>query len=96
MIKEEGNRIIAKFMGYNLDYVPTERYVLVSPILDYDTSWDSLMPVVEKIKSMIGNPTTLSFAAFNGDINKSLMTADIQLVYKAAVKFIQWNNNQSL
>jgi hypothetical protein len=39
----ENNKLIAEFMGYDRG---------VSELMGYDTSWDWLMPVVEKIESL--------------------------------------------
>ena len=39
----ENNKLIAEFMGYDRG---------VSDLMDYNTSWDWLMPVVEKIESL--------------------------------------------
>ena len=56
MKKEEGNLLIAKFMDAeffenNILRLPGHPACLSSELI-YDTSWDSLMPVVEKINTL--------------------------------------------
>ena len=43
------NKLIAEFMG--VDYVDIDTYLESNKELQYHTSWDWLMPVVEKIES---------------------------------------------
>jgi len=45
MDRNQGNKLIADFMEYAFDY-PVDR-------LRYDKSWDSLMPVVDKIGKLM-------------------------------------------
>lgn len=68
------NELIAEFMG--VDHHPLTN--------KYDTSWDWLMPVVEKIgKQYI--PTDLA-------INRITIFEPIEGVYSAVVQFIKWYN----
>lgn len=60
----------------------------------YHTSWDWLMPVVEKIKT----DTYENFAleAIKVSPAYTLHTCDIQAVYTAVISFINWYNQQAL
>lgn len=60
--------------------------------LKYDTSWDWLMPVVEKIRVYCSeNPKKVK----GEDIVMNLpITATISEVYSESVEFIKWYNNQ--
>jgi len=62
----------------------------------YDTSWDWLMPVVEKI-------TVLSTQDYESDIygeymgrfeiiDDCFMSANIEVIYKTIIEFIKWYN----
>ena len=83
----ENNRLIAEFMdlrstGLSI-YKPSE--------YKYHTSWDWLMPVAnEIIKSRDEQNADWDLT----DLKYALQTTNIQLVYKAVVKFIKdYNQN---
>jgi hypothetical protein len=108
----EDNILIAEFMGFD---PITEKYfedngfenekqmIIDTSSCKYSTSWDWLMPVVEKIekegfKSTIEN----QWAGFDGctDENDGLWidsktpcNTKLEATYKAVVEFIQWYNN---
>ena len=77
------NKLIAEFMGYKVGerrrgggYIPENE-------IKYDTSWDSLMPVLIKIEKIeIGGGTWTS------------VYFDIEREYKKAVEFIKEYNNE--
>ena len=88
MNTQENNKMIAEFMGISIDgefaYIEDEGSPLeeVMPInkLNYHTSWDWLMPVVEKIEQVHeGVPQEL--------IHLSLFSTRDE-VYNAVVEFI--------
>jgi hypothetical protein len=64
----EGNRLIAKFMGYNVEMIDNEFYFTLDDMLEsfcndeihYHSSWDWLMPVMQKIGTL-GFCITLEF-----------------------------------
>jgi hypothetical protein len=109
----EGNKLIAEFMeceekGYyrwiRMPYPQAGKWVNERH-LEYHTSWDWLMPVVEKIESL---------AAFNviifkrccdvqddnsvGDhiIEVTAAPSKIEAVYDAVLQFIQWYNQNKV
>lgn len=64
MITKEGNRLIAEFMGFKYiedgDLVWNKVVSLCIEKLKYHSSWEWLMPVVEKIESL-GFLTTIKY-----------------------------------
>ena len=101
---EENNKMIAEFLGYEEQTDPTERWfgsfrdnngVLhkntnTEPLL-FHSSWDWLMPVVEKC--LIGEaecekPKLIQL------IYDALTSTDISETYKACVQFIKWQTEQ--
>ena len=102
-VTKTDNELIAEFMGLvqnpyrKGDYSKPEDYLETKAgkfgcweTPKYDTSWDWLMPVVEKITPMA---THIGQQAWF-DIGAHLVRADIKVVYKAVVEFIKWYNAQ--
>jgi hypothetical protein len=58
-------------------------------LLKYHTSWDWLMPVVEKCYESGGEENEV------GDITHALLDCDIDKTYKAVVEFINQLNKES-
>lgn len=104
---EQGNRLIAEFLGWHLD--PKRS-------LKYHSSWDWLMPVVEKIADIpmegfineetedggYAYPITFGMRTEIGEWmvrfrGHGLHQADtlIQAAWLAVVDFIQWRNTQN-
>ncbi len=99
---EEGNFLIANFMGYN--YPDNANEVYKASLVDlhnYHENWNLLMPVVEKIEST----TKVAFNIFQNECwiadEQYRTTAQgyrvatkestkIDAVYKAVIQFIQW------
>jgi len=96
---EKTNKLIAEFMGMtnhhndkSMMITKTSQGNEVVPIdsLQYDTSWDWLMPVAnEIIKSRDEQNTDWDLT----DLKYALQTTNIELVYKAVVEFIKDYNN---
>jgi len=97
MQKEEGNKLIAEFMGLKENSMLTEAigkpmYKLQNKTSDarYDKSWDWLMSVVKKM-----NQTELWEEYNIGNLSILLVSADIKATYKAVIEFInQYNTEQ--
>jgi hypothetical protein len=101
---EESNKLIAEFM--NIKHKDDNLYIdllremksngvyfeqgyMVSE-LKYNTSWDWLMPVVEKCYQCdYEEGSDLHML-----LNDAIMTINISEVYKAVVEFIQWYNKE--
>lgn len=109
MTTTEKNKLIAEFMGY-IDNGCSEEGFLIHPDTNYDieietlqyhSSWDWLMPVVEKIESL-GYRVTIVKHICRIDLNeesKLLISEDIkkiEAVYTVCFKFIQWYNQNKL
>tara|TARA_R110000751_G_scaffold73213_1_gene148187 strand:- start:1099 stop:1371 length:273 start_codon:yes stop_codon:yes gene_type:complete len=86
------NKLIAEFMDMqetNLGWVDGRRHILnddsISPLL-YHTSWDWLMPVVEKIYQLeLDNEGALL-------VRDAVAEANLNNTYQAVVEFIEWYN----
>ena len=91
---QENNKLIAEFMGMtnhhndkSMMITKTSQGNEVIPIdsLEYNSSWDWIMPVVQKIEQYCdGVPQQM--------LNISLYS-DIKEVYKAVIEFIKNQNN---
>lgn len=115
----EGNKIIAEFMGakpskvdndkrylrFTEPHAGTDTYAFYPWNLFYHTSWDWLMPVVQKINSMTPElklprdlqamkDRTHPFEKY-ADVLGLPVSSPINEVYKAIVQFIKWHNSQS-
>lgn len=101
----ENNKLIAEFMGIEKDKIGRfiQRKANTENILylQYHSSWDWLMPVVEKIEQMRG--ATVLLKPFFAEIlwyGKSIVvTAEetkIEATYIMVVKFIKWHNQQKV
>lgn len=86
----DGNKLIANFMGILTDGDRTSKH-FGSKLLQYHSSWDWLMPVVEKI---VNTDVSEGFIVIAGE--PSLFTIkigrSIQTVWEATIQFIQWYN----
>ena len=103
--------LLASFMG-DLRYRPTDNFIEYAPGqacnlkgAEYHTSWDWLMPVVEKIectttdgKDNSDNFFNVIIEVFECNINGDGITVceqgqtKLEGTYKAVVEFIQWYN----
>lgn len=84
----EGNKLIADFMGINRAFDPRDK------IYKYHSSWDWLIPVIDKIHSSddyIKYKDSLGQFSCGVYIN----TKFINVTYKNAVDYIKWYNNQN-
>lgn len=88
---EEKNKLIAELMGIRYEedknYHESSDYYYEDIELEYHSSWDWLMPVVDTIKSKLVEEYTLI-----DKIDDALISVEIQAVYDACVEFIEWHN----
>ena len=113
MTREETNIMIAEFMGWKNSlekknpeycrwYHPSDLGIMFFPEqLIFDSSWDWLMPVVEKIEQFEFNDGDKAFVKSFGEnkvrINRfSLHMEETKLasMYEAVLEFIEWYNMQ--
>lgn len=98
----EGNKLIAEFMGYtkrhinwfNADQYKVNRWMSENE-LKYHSSWDWLIPVVEKISKEL----ECKFHLYNtylleDDSRKDFLVFRLSLdeLFSACVEFINWYN----
>jgi hypothetical protein len=121
MQPQEGNKLIAEFLGwvfhtkeYNwkrsrIDYPTWSDGAMGWKELHFHTSWDWLMPVVERIENLacVGAVVISRDHCWISDDkepadNQNIVPADlcrkskINAVWNAVVRFIQWYNSQTL
>ena len=101
----EDNKLIAEFMGATYitakqpnpywENVPDNGQYLDTKRLKYHSSWDWLMPVVEKIQEVVGDNEEL----FETDMFESLINtipyANIEDSFKVVIEFIKWYNTEN-
>ena len=94
---EKNNKLIAEFMGNPTIFNPIHDATLYQvkeqsnmtyhiDELEYHTSWDWLMPVVQKCRQ----ENRLEYFDF---VYYAIETCDINITYKAVVEFIKNQNN---
>ena len=108
---DEKNKLIAEFMGFEYkDWTPEYYQGIIPPIntdwfnnnneicysLKFNSSWDWLMEVVDKIvnKTHLNNTNHLPRQLVLKNIFDSLSTVNISNIYKAVTEFITWYNKQ--
>ena len=116
MTTTEKNELIAKFLGYSQphpDYPHTTYWYKKDEapltMLSFDTDWNWLMEVVEKIESIVWEETNdTSFNVTIGatsycviqDNNGGMIEiigegkSKLESVYNACVEFVKWYNEQ--
>lgn len=121
MNKEQGNKMIAEFMEwtiepgmekesnpyynqpYKVGYLP--QMILLSE-LKFNSSWDWLMPVVDKIESIdsctyeVMLKYAIAFVCDKGlhsspPVVRAIGSTRIETAYNLVVQFIQWYNQQT-
>lgn len=110
MTTQESNKLIAEFMDlpsirahekgkenlYSWINEISGETILVAPSkMNFERSWDWLMPVVEKCYQENMNENLSSERKredFDMLINDAILTINIEEVYDTVVQFIQWYN----
>ena len=100
------NELIAEFMNLPANYEDgsgfvhtnfkgNEEWGFNNDELEYSTSWDWLMPVVEKIYKV--QPSAFRISLEDGPLSPLAelhVWDEIEKWYKAVVEFIKWYNSQ--
>ncbi len=94
---QKGNLLITEFDGYSKGCDGIGLYFFKGSLdavlridgLKYHSSWDWLMPVVEKISGSGYAGGIMS------DLKGALIIADIEAVYNAVIEFIEWYNKKT-
>ena len=99
MNTQENNRLVAEFMELEVEnglyYYTTSMDDYKTDTLYFDSSWDWLMPVVNKIRSFDCKFDIEQIGVFDWDDEISHYEFDLDLTYNAVVEFInQYNKNQ--
>jgi len=97
--KQHCNKLIAEFMGvHEIMHDGYSEYELPSneivQHLQYHTSWDWLMPVVEKCLTTGEGKIIYHGSREHYVINDALLTCNIEEVYKVVIEFINQYNNE--
>ncbi len=83
------NKLIAEFMGYSpvIGVYVSRKDEFHIDEMQYDISWDWLMPVVDKCYEVADNPEQCK------SIRYGLLETDIEYLYRAVVRFIKRNTD---
>jgi len=90
---QEGNELIAKFMGYvhsKLLGVYVEPFSSVLPRTNFNVSWDDLMPIISKCVNEY--PEMDKHHKSLQNIYNGLMCVNIEQAWSAVIEFIKWHN----
>ena len=91
---KEGNKLIAEFMLRDEDLYQYTGDNNKYKSCKYHSSWDWLMPVVEKITSIDYQYPCFHAWDLYGGIKNSLYNVDIKETYKYVIEFIQWRQKK--
>lgn len=103
---QEGNKLIADFMGVKFDIHGeiTGKHGVIVKGSRYHSSWDWLMPVVEKIEQILPDDSVVTIEykdcyipVLEDDDSFTIQgngLTKIEAVYNAVVEFIKWYNIQ--
>ena len=87
----EGNKLIAEFVQFKQYGFDGSEYLDEDNLL-YHSSWDWLIPVVNKILNMINTEFDVSFSSSQNSIKSALLRLDIDYLFVEVVKFIKLYN----
>ena len=109
MTTRESNKLLAEFLGYTQphpDYPHTTYWYKKDEapltMLSFDTDWNWLVEVVEKIENYNDSATLFIIEDERCHVNTqngfeidSVGHTKIEAVYNACVEFVKWYNNQN-
>ena len=90
IIKMNDNKLIAEFMGKEISPITLSK----NAWRRYDISWDWLMPVINKIRSMNSTYEVEEVGKYDWDNEISHYEFDLELTYESVIKFIKEYNNE--
>lgn len=96
---DQMNEGIAEFMNKELydKWMATDGEIPVKG-LKYHTSWDWLIPVIKKVKSMhldiLQRTFVLDYMKAAGKMNSGYIDLDIEKAHKGVYEFLIWFNQQ--
>ena len=89
MKPQEANKLIAEFMGVYSEENGYDYTEIGNRGVRYHTSWDWLMPVVQKIEDYLSDNV-----GEVGYFDDGLISNDIEVRYQAVVEFIKQYNDE--
>ena len=96
----ENNKLIAEFMEHKPTfevYIDDVLTTLERPIKNYNSDWNWLMEVVEKIESLdIYYNEYIDYNSSMFASGKIELSTKIEAVYNACVEFIKWYNKNAV
>ena len=91
----QDNKLIAEFMGYPNIANDEDKRDYLEDCVKYHTSWDWLMPVIEKCLVGEAEQSEEIFKTIIKNIYEGVCSQDISFTYKSVVEFIK-NQNTSV
>ena len=99
MRTQENNKMIAEFMGMKYSdkrsFNDGEWTHSIKSLSKFETSWDWLIPVVNKIRSFDCEFDIEQIGVFDWDNDISHYEFDLDLTYNAVVEFIKQHNEST-
>ena len=100
MNTQENNKLIAEFMGWDIlspTTIPPNLHLSnlevdngEIPNFKFHSSWDWLMPVVEKIDNLFGEDDIVDDMI--NKVHNAVLQFNRDITYNAVVEFIKWHN----
>jgi len=98
----EKNKLIAEFLGYKNIANDEDKQDYLNDIVKFDSDWNWLMSVVEKIENYNDSATLFIIEDERCHVNTqngfeidSVGHTKIEAVYNACVEFVKWYNEQN-
>jgi hypothetical protein len=99
MTIEESNKLIADFMGLETELIDGYAVYKVGALhtnVKYDSSWDWLMPVYQRIiNEELYGKDAVGIKRVNKIYERLSCGVNIEVIWKAIVEFIKWYNLQN-
>jgi hypothetical protein len=94
--KEEYNKMCAEFLGFTVIPAGTKTMGQIhfpevsEAFLKYDSDWNCIMEVVNKIKPIVSMSKTRPLKDYNTDFRYALISAKKEVIVKAIWEFLNW------